>query len=120
MVEKITIILKEFVWCRTYKRSLWGNQNYHAGCLHLHPFDHCTHENGCHSCQDKNKCLASSEGKVLGRKKLNINVENICNAICTHSTAREAAVSLGCSRAYMNVVLKKHGLTLTSVRKILD
>ena len=50
-------------------------------------------------------------GKLLGRKPLDIDVKNICNALRTYRDIALAAKSLRCSRAYIYRELDKHGMT---------
>ena len=52
----------------------------------------------------------------MGRKPLNINVKNICDALQAHSTVLEAALELGCSRGYIYKILKGAGLIVKGVR----
>lgn len=46
----------------------------------------------------------------LGRKRLNIDVKNICDALCDGSTVTETAKKWGCSRGYIYKVLKACGM----------
>jgi hypothetical protein len=46
----------------------------------------------------------------LGRKRLNIPVINIRDALQLHRSVTEAAGALGCSRSYIYKVLKMNGL----------
>jgi len=48
----------------------------------------------------------------LGRKPLNITVNNVCDALQGHSNVVATAKELGCSRAYIYKVLKENGLSL--------
>jgi hypothetical protein len=50
-------------------------------------------------------------GKVLGRKPLDIDVKNICDALTAYRDIALAAKSLHCSRGYIYAELKKHGMT---------
>jgi hypothetical protein len=43
----------------------------------------------------------------LGRKKLNIPVKNVYDAVDIYPTIKAAADSLGCSRGYIYFVLEK-------------
>ena len=49
--------------------------------------------------------------KAAGRKPLNIDVTDICNALKIHHDIALAAKSLHCSRGYIYGALKKHGTT---------
>ena len=53
----------------------------------------------------------------IGRKPLNIAVNNVYDALRRHRSVIAAANELGCSRAYVYSVLKHNGLTLTDVIK---
>jgi len=53
----------------------------------------------------------------MGRKRLNIAVKNICDAVKGHSTVSAAALELGCSRGYIYKTLKEAGLTVKGVKK---
>lgn len=46
----------------------------------------------------------------LGRKRLNIPLKNICDALRTHRGIKSAARELGCSPAYIFGKLKANGL----------
>ncbi len=47
----------------------------------------------------------------LGRKPLNISVNNICDALHTCGDISLAAEKLGCSRGYIYKQLAKHDIT---------
>ena len=51
----------------------------------------------------------------LGRKRLNIPLKNVCDALRLHRSVQTAANELRCSRAYIYKVLKTVGLTPTGV-----
>ena len=51
----------------------------------------------------------------LGRKRLNIPLKNVCEALRAHCSVVAAAQELGCSQAYIFGVLKANGLKLKSV-----
>jgi hypothetical protein len=53
----------------------------------------------------------------LGRKPLNIPLNNICEALRGHSSVEAAANELNCSQAYIFKVLKANGLKLGDVVK---
>jgi hypothetical protein len=51
----------------------------------------------------------------LGRKKLPIGVNNVCDALKTYPTITAAASALGCSRGYIYKVLQDSKLTLAQI-----
>lgn len=53
----------------------------------------------------------------IGRKPLNIAVNNVCDALKLHRSVLAAANELGCSRAYIYKVLKANGMTPADVIK---
>ena len=53
----------------------------------------------------------------LGRKRLNITLKNVCEALQAHHNIVEAARELGCSQAYIFGVLKANRLKLKDVFK---
>lgn len=53
----------------------------------------------------------------IGRKPLNIAVNNVYDALRLHRSVIAAASELGCSRAYIYQVLKSAGLTPADVIK---
>ncbi len=53
----------------------------------------------------------------IGRKPLNIAVNNVYDALRLHRSVLAAANELGCSRAYIYKVLKGEGLTVQDVIK---
>lgn len=53
----------------------------------------------------------------LGRKPLNIGVENVCDALRDSSTVTEAVAALHCSRAYIYKILKEHGMSAKALTK---
>ena len=55
--------------------------------------------------------------KGLGRKRLNIPLKNIYDALGTHRSVAAASQKLGCSQAYIFGVLKTNGLKLKDVLK---
>ena len=62
-------------------------------------------------------CGKSVAVNGLGRKSLNIAVNNVYDTLRLHRSVVTAANELGCSRAYIYKVLKARGLTLTDVIK---
>ena len=61
------------------------------------------------------QCGASMVVNGLGRKPLNRNVLEVCDALRTSSTVGQAAKKLGVSRPYLYKVLKANGLTMKEV-----
>jgi hypothetical protein len=53
----------------------------------------------------------------LGRKRLNIPVIFICDALQLHRSVAAAAKALGCSRGYIYKVLKTSGLKVKDIVK---
>ena len=53
----------------------------------------------------------------LGRKRLNITLKNVCEALQAHHNIMAAARELGCSPGYIFGVLKANGLKLKDVVK---
>ena len=53
----------------------------------------------------------------LGRKRLNIDVKNVCDTLRDSSTVAEAAKKLGCSRAYIYKIQKDKGISLKKFSK---
>jgi hypothetical protein len=53
----------------------------------------------------------------LGRKRLNIPVIFICDALQLHRNVAAAAKELGCSRGYVYKVLKTSGLKVEEIAK---
>ena len=51
----------------------------------------------------------------LGRKRLNIPLKNVCDALQAHHSIAAAAKELGCSPAYIFGVLKANRLKLNNV-----
>lgn len=51
----------------------------------------------------------------LGRKRLNIPLKNVCEALQAHRSVVAAAKELGCSQGYIFKVLKDNGLKLKDV-----
>ena len=51
----------------------------------------------------------------LGRKRLNIPLKNVCEALQVHRNAVTAANELNCSEAYIFAALKANGLKLKNV-----
>lgn len=51
----------------------------------------------------------------LGRKRLNIPLKNICEALCARRSVDAAAQELDCSQGYIFNVLKANGLKLRDV-----
>ena len=56
------------------------------------------------------KCGATLPIRRSGRKKLNIDVNNICDALRAYRDVALAAEKLGCSRAYIYQQLGKRGM----------
>ncbi|MFC2122686.1 hypothetical protein ACFLRP_03270 [Bacteroidota bacterium] len=56
------------------------------------------------------KCGATLPVRRSGRKKLNIGVKNICDALRVCRDITLAAEKLGCSRAYIYQQLGKRGM----------
>ncbi len=52
----------------------------------------------------------------LGRKRLNIPVKNVCEALQSHRSIKVVAQELGCSEAYIYKVLKDNGLKLRDIK----
>ena len=48
----------------------------------------------------------------LGRKRLNIDVKNVCDALQTYRSVVAVARELNCSQGYIFKVLKDNGLKL--------
>jgi hypothetical protein len=53
-------------------------------------------------------CGESVEVNGLGRKRLDIPVKNVYDALAKHPTVKAAAEFLGCSRGYIYLILAKH------------
>ena len=53
----------------------------------------------------------------LGRKRLNIPLKIVCEALQAHRSVKAVAQELGCSEAYIYSVLKANGLRLKDVIK---
>ena len=51
----------------------------------------------------------------LGRKRLDISLKNICEALRSHRNVKAAARQLNCSQGYIFNSLKAHGLRLQDV-----
>jgi hypothetical protein len=51
----------------------------------------------------------------LGRKRLNISLKNVCEALRSHRNVKAAAHQLGCSQGYVFNALKANGLRLKDV-----
>jgi hypothetical protein len=51
----------------------------------------------------------------LGRKRLNISLKNICEALRSHGNVASAAKELGCSQGYVFNALKANGVRLKDV-----
>ena len=62
-------------------------------------------------------CGKSVAVNGLGRKRLNITLKNVCEALQTHTSVVDAAQELGCSQAYIFKVLKENGLKIKDVSK---
>ena len=60
-------------------------------------------------------CGKSVVVKGLGRKRLNIPLKIVCEALQAHSSVAEVAQELGCSPGYIFSVLKANGLKLKDV-----
>jgi DNA-directed RNA polymerase subunit RPC12/RpoP len=55
--------------------------------------------------------------KGIGRKRLNIPLKNVCEALQARRSVADAAQELGCSPAYIFGILKTNGLKLKDVLK---
>ena len=53
-------------------------------------------------------CGKSVEVSGLGRKRLDIPVKNVYDAVSKYPTVKAAAESLGCSRGYVYLILAKN------------
>lgn len=62
-------------------------------------------------------CGESVAVNGLGRKRLNIPLNNICEALQAHRSAEAAAQELGCSQGYIFKALKDNGWRLADVIK---
>ena len=62
-------------------------------------------------------CGKSVVVKGLGRKRLNIPLKNVCEALQAHRSMVSAAQEIGCSEGYIFGVLKANGLKLKDVIK---
>jgi len=62
-------------------------------------------------------CGEKVEVNGLGRKRLDIPLKNIYEALWAYSSEEEAANELGCSQGYIYNVLKANGLRLRDVFK---
>ena len=63
------------------------------------------------------RCGEKVEVNGLGRKRLDISLKNIYEALRAHSSVAGAANELGCSQGYIYNVLKANGLRLRDVFK---
>ena len=63
------------------------------------------------TCPDCGKQVPIPKPGNLGRKPLDIDVKNICDALTAYRDIALAASSLHCSRGYIYGELKKHGMT---------
>ncbi len=52
-------------------------------------------------------CGKTMEVNGLGRKRLDIPVKNVYDALAKHPTIKAVAESLGCSRGYIYLILAK-------------
>ncbi len=62
-------------------------------------------------------CGEPVEVNGLGRKKLNIPLKNICEALCSYGSVAAAARELHCSEGYIFNALKAQGLKPANVIK---
>ena len=62
-------------------------------------------------------CGKSVAVNGLGRKRLNIPLKNVCEALQVHHNIEAAAKELDCSSAYIFSALKANGLKLKDVVK---
>ena len=62
-------------------------------------------------------CHSEFQVRGLGRKKLPIGVNNVCDALRTYPTITAVARALGCSRGYIYKALRDAGFTLEEARK---
>ena len=53
----------------------------------------------------------------LGRRRLNLGVKNVCDALRSSSTVVETAKKLHCSRGYVYKILKEQGILAKSLKK---
>jgi len=60
---------------------------------------------------------AKAAGRLVGRKPLNIPVNNICDALQACSSIAAAARALECSRGYIHKELAKYGINPGEVIK---
>ena len=60
-------------------------------------------------------CGKSVVVNSLGRKRLNIPLKNVCEALQVHRNTVTAANELNCSEAYIFAALKANGLKLKDV-----
>ncbi len=58
-------------------------------------------------------CGKSVTVNGIGRKRLNVGVKNVCDAIKRYGTVTAAAKELKCSRGYIYKILKEAGINLT-------
>lgn len=63
-------------------------------------------------------CSKSVVVNGLGRKRLNIPLKNVCEALQTQQSVAAAASKLGCSQGYVFNVLKANGLRLKDVSNL--
>jgi hypothetical protein len=64
------------------------------------------------------KCGEKVVVNGLGRRRLDIPVKNVYDALLTSGNVSAAARSLGCSRGYIYKVLKANGVKVTDVEDI--
>ena len=60
-------------------------------------------------------CGQTTEVKGLGRKRFNIPLKNVCDALQTYHSVAAAAQELNCSQGYIFKVLKANGLRLRDI-----
>jgi len=60
-------------------------------------------------------CGNSVVVKGIGRKPLNISLKNVCEALQTYRSVKDAAQELGCSQGYIYNALKANGLKLKDI-----
>lgn len=62
------------------------------------------------------KCGQKLEVVGLGRKPLNVSLNNVLKAICATSSGLAAARLCGCSESYVFMILRRQNLKIADVR----
>ena len=62
-------------------------------------------------------CGKSVAVNGLGRKRLNIQLKNVCECLQAHKNVADAASELNCSQGYIFGILKANGLKLKDIIK---